>query len=238
MWFLDELFKYDQSLLLFLNSVVGHSWTADQIIRSVSHNYLFKGVVAFSIFWALWSSVERTVRQQLLAVLVLTIAAIVLGRLLAEVLPFRLRPIHDPNLAVRIAIGMPTTTLQTASAFPSDHAVMFFALAGGLWMINRLAGLIAVAHAAFLVCLPRICLGLHFPTDIIAGALLGVLMVYFFIPPLTRLLNKYDLIIRLENHRAIFYPSMFVITFEAASMFDSSRQVMAIVGSIARTFLT
>jgi hypothetical protein len=56
------------------------------------------------------------------------------------------------------------------SSFPSDHACLFFALATGLCLISPVIGGLALLHASLIVSLPRIYLGLHYPTDVLAGA--------------------------------------------------------------------
>jgi undecaprenyl-diphosphatase len=67
--------------------------------------------------------------------------------------------------------------IMADSAFPSGHAQMAAAFWGALALARRrawLTGLAAVAVAA--VSLSRLALGVHYPQDVIAGALLGLML--------------------------------------------------------------
>ena len=57
-------------------------------------------------------------------------------------------------------------------SFPSDHAAVAFAIAFGVLAFSRRAGILFLA-AATLISLSRIALGLHYPSDVLAGALVG-----------------------------------------------------------------
>jgi undecaprenyl-diphosphatase len=57
-------------------------------------------------------------------------------------------------------------------SFPSGHSSAAFGLAFGLYFWNRRWGTAALA-AATLVALGRVYVGVHYPSDIIAGAALG-----------------------------------------------------------------
>jgi len=61
------------------------------------------------------------------------------------------------------------------SSFPSGHAAFFFALATVVFLYNRKAGW-CFFTASFLISLARIYVGVHYPSDIIGGALIGVLV--------------------------------------------------------------
>jgi undecaprenyl-diphosphatase len=58
------------------------------------------------------------------------------------------------------------------SSFPSDHAAIAFAIAFGVLAFSRRAGIFFLA-AATLIGLSRIALGLHYPSDVLAGVLVG-----------------------------------------------------------------
>lgn len=57
-------------------------------------------------------------------------------------------------------------------SFPSDHAAAAFAIAFAVYAVSRRAGaaFLAVATA---IAVSRVALGLHYPSDVIAGALVG-----------------------------------------------------------------
>ena len=60
----------------------------------------------------------------------------------------------------------------TDPSFPSDHAAAAFAIAFAVLAFSRRAG-IAFLVGATLIGLSRIALGMHYPSDVLAGALIG-----------------------------------------------------------------
>ena len=74
--------------------------------------------------------------------------------------------------------------------FPSDHATAAFAIAVALLLRDRAWGLVVLAGAVVLAA-GRVAMGVHYPTDVVAGAVLGALAALaLHAPPVRRLLNR------------------------------------------------
>ena len=66
---------------------------------------------------------------------------------------------------------------QFESSFPSGHASFFFALATGVYLYNKKAGFIYLILAG-LMGFARVFVSVHWPLDILAGAVLGVVTTF------------------------------------------------------------
>jgi undecaprenyl-diphosphatase len=64
------------------------------------------------------------------------------------------------------------------NSFPSDHTILFFAFCISFYLFNRKTGLLWVI-AAFLVGFSRIWVGVHYPADVIAGAVISIIAALF-----------------------------------------------------------
>ena len=79
--------------------------------------------------------------------------------------------IHTPRPFVALS-GVHALIPETGFAFPSGHATFFMALAVGIFMSHRKAGIFFII-AAVLIGVARIIAGVHFPIDILGGFILG-----------------------------------------------------------------
>jgi len=61
------------------------------------------------------------------------------------------------------------------AAFPSGHASFFFALSTIVYFYNKKLGILFYV-ASFFIVISRVFVGVHWPLDILAGAILGILM--------------------------------------------------------------
>lgn len=78
--------------------------------------------------------------------------------------PFARNPIH---------LLIPYDASQTA--FPSGHASFYFALSTIIFGYNRKIGIFFYIASTFIV-VARIFVGVHWPSDVLAGAVVGVVM--------------------------------------------------------------
>lgn len=154
------MYTMDAWVIESVANAYGTYAVVDQAIGFIEDSPITKGMFPMMLLWGLWfSRVQREERRaRLMAVIVVCVLAIALGRLLALSLPFRERPFHA---LVERGIWPPTDALETWSAMPSDHALPFFSLAAGLFLVQRTVGSIALVHATIVVSLPRLYLGHH-----------------------------------------------------------------------------
>ena len=93
---------------------------------------------------------------------------------------------HSPRPFV--ALNLSPLVSESSWSFPSGHAMLFFALAMTIFYASRRLGAWYFAFAA-INGLARIFVGVHWPLDIIGGALLGIvsaMVVHALFEPLTR----------------------------------------------------
>jgi len=231
---------FDQSITLFFNQYVGRSWLLDSLVVFLSDQDFLKGGVALALFWLAWFQTDgdATVnRRRLLAMLVACTVTLTLGQVLQVGLPFRLRPLHTPELALTLPATLHPKSLDGWSSLPSDHATLFFAISTGLMYVSRSLGLWSLAHTIVIVCLPRLYLGIHFASDLIAGALIGMAASYLLC---YREYGAHVVGYMLnwgKRFPAALHAGLFLTTLQFATLFNDIRAIGGFVLTTARTVL-
>lgn len=229
---------FDAGILHFFNQFVHRSWVFDSFIVLISSNHLIKGGVLVALIWWVWfrdSNLET--RELIFAGVIASLLAVVLARVLAHVLVFRERPIYNTGLHLKLPYTLDEDSLIHWSSFPSDHAVVFFALATSIWFVSRAAGAFALCYTTVVVCLTRVYLGIHYPTDMLAGAILGIGIARLAKIPAVRIQLSRTAMEWLEKSPGLFYAFFFLLTFQIATIFDPARNIVSFFRKVLEVVL-
>ena len=235
---------FDTSILHFVNQFAQRSWVFDKTVVFTSEDPFVGGGLATTFFWWCWFGKSQCPqkckeRATLLAGLAVSFAALFVARGLALSLPFRVRPYLIPDLHFRPPVGAYEfyPLLINWSAFPSDHAVLYFAMATCIFLVSWKVGSLAYLHAFFIICMPRLYLGEHYPTDIVVGALIGIGMGLLASTARLRALFSRLPLRFLDYSPAGFYTCFYVCTFLFATNFNSVRTISYYVWLISSHWL-
>ena len=161
-----------------------HNSFTQTIVPIITH--LGTGGVIWIISGLLLTIKRKTRPIGVMMLLSLTVAAIV-GNLMIKPIFNRTRP-YLANDDLILLIGAPM-----GSSFPSGHSISSFASATALFLRKKSAGIVALVFA-FMIAFSRVFLFVHYFTDVLAGALLGiltaVLLEKFFGDKIDALLEK------------------------------------------------
>jgi len=91
------------------------------------------------------------------------------------------RPIIDTNLNIFVNDVLARKSWSRTSSFLSDTATLFFGISAIIFSRNKILGIIALTWSFIVAGLFRVAFGLHYPSDIIGGFILGFACVYYFI---------------------------------------------------------
>jgi len=103
------------------------------------------------------------------AVLISYVGVLLFGELLLKHVVIRPRPCQIDQ-AFALLVERPTS-----SSFPSTHTAFAFGAATAIFMKYKKIG-VALFVIAALIAFSRLYLFLHFPTDVLCGAVLGIVM--------------------------------------------------------------
>lgn len=223
----------DLEILNYFNSFAQRVPSFDVLVKIISTNHLIKGGFFMIVFWYLWFHKNNLRdRSTMVCNMVGSVVVMIAARLMAMMLPFRHRPKLNTDLDFVLPVGSRQEELMSNSSFPSDHAALFYSLSMGIYLVSGKAGIAAFIYSFFVISLPRIYLGLHYPSDIIGGAVLGILGViaanmHFIKSKIAPSLLKTE-----SSHPGLFYGMLFLISFQISSLFEESREIMKYISRL------
>ncbi len=170
-----EPLQFDLHAAAELARFLGRSPLLDHCVQSAIHHHLLGGIPFAGAVFYFWVQAEHENRPErlgrLITILLGSLAAIALALWAGEVISW-LPPQHQPGLA-RL---YPKYLIwdDNTNSFPSDSTAVYTAISVGLISLNRRAGAMLLAAVLLLVSLPRMYVGGHYPTDVLAGLLIGL----------------------------------------------------------------
>lgn len=196
-----NIIELDHQLFLFINGFVGNSAFIDNIARSVVNDYFVPTLLSLILLgaWFYWDdSKRRDVNQKSVVVSILAVgfASLVIVSLMNY---FFDRPRPFDVLETNLLFYKPTDP-----SFPSNSTVVAFSLATSAFLANKKVGIIALILSAF-YGLTRIFVGVHFPLDVLTGAIIGILAVFvlsrfqFFLMRIVLIVRKVLKILNLKE---------------------------------------
>ncbi len=172
---IDFLKSVDRSVFLFFNSSCSNK-VFDAFYTAITDKYFW--IIPLMLVLILYI---KKFKKKTIAPILLTIIAIAIADPFASYIlkPFfgRLRPCNPENLieGAKYLLGN-----KTSFSFPSNHAVNVFAFCTVFCYFHPNKKVIFILIAVN-IAFSRIYTGVHFPADVIAGALFGYLVSHLLL---------------------------------------------------------
>lgn len=166
----EEIIRWDKALFFLINSV----WTSplkDEIMPLLRNKYIWAPLYVFIAAFFL----KNYKIHGVYVLLYLGVVVLFCDQISTTLKPFiqRLRPCHDDFWIehLRLLVGC-----GKSFGFPSNHAANHFGVAAFLgvllWRNSRFILPVALLWAG-VICYAQVYVGVHYPLDILGGAVLG-----------------------------------------------------------------
>jgi undecaprenyl-diphosphatase len=163
---IDWLVNLDTRLFLFFNNALANS-VFDRVMPIITNDWVLRAVFLVIVVLLLIFGKKQGRITALLCVVALLLSDQITSHLIKPMIA-RVRPCHvipDVHLLVACSQGL---------SFPSSHAANSFAIAALISLSYRRQVWLYLSIAA-IISYSRIAVGVHYPFDVLAGTLVGVL---------------------------------------------------------------
>jgi undecaprenyl-diphosphatase len=162
----------DEAIVVWLNGGVGRVGPFDDVMETVVSDY-FAPVLGSLVLLALWFSGDDRSRFANQVTTATGTMAVGFANMLVAILNaniFRDRPFVDHDLTLLFYE-------PTDSSFPANATAVGFGLATAVFVRHRRLGLTLYA-LAFAWGFARVYAGVHYPTDVLTGAAIGIVAAF------------------------------------------------------------
>lgn len=168
----------DVKLLYFFNDFAGTSKIFDALIVFLAAylQYVFVAAFLVLLYFAAYSR-----REKLYLFWTTAISIFVARGVITEIIRlFYHRPRPFLTLPVSKLLSNGWFYSDAEWSFPSGHSAFFFAMATAIFLYNKKWG-IWFFVAAILINISRIIAGVHYPSDILGGTIVGIVVGYLVV---------------------------------------------------------
>lgn len=164
LWFINQLAQF-----------LGRSRLLDLGVQSAIYHNVLGGVWYGAVLFVFWVRAgqqdDEATRRRVVTTLLGSLVAVLLMILAGALLSWP-PPVYHPSLA-----GLYPPYIYThpgPNSFPSQSTTLYAAVAAGVFSLHKATGTLLWVGIVLLVGLPRIYAGGHYPSDVLAGIILGL----------------------------------------------------------------
>ena len=227
---LDAIIAIDTQVAVAVNAFAARPTTFNHLVVLLTGEDFIKMAPFVAVFVWFWNRPPHAAHRLIvLRGMAGIFAAFFAGRILQLGLPMRMRPMHDAALGLAQPAFTSHEMLGGWSSFPSDHAAIFGAAVCLVFALSRPLGVLAALYAILVVLLPRLYVGVHFPTDILAGCLLGMAagLAALTLAAGARLARA---VLRFaERHPALFHTAAVIYLIQLSELFHEAREYASVL---------
>ena len=166
---MDQILEWDKALFLYLNGLNTGSWDSFWVVVTKIDNWIPLYILFFLLFW------KKLPRKKALIATISTVVllGITLGiTSLVKNYVTRIRPSNEPNLKGLVRVLQDTIDFS----FFSGHSAVSFAMSVFVILVlkKHTKWIWLVLIWPFLFALSRIFVGVHYPSDLLVGAIVGI----------------------------------------------------------------
>lgn len=170
----------DLYVLQKLNELVALKGPWYFIFNALGENPFIRGAPIFTCLLYVWFSREDIQHKSKVILGVFGVCIAVLISVYCQShLNFHLRPILDGSIRIANPNGWEAKFFdKRIYSFPSDTATVYLAISFVIFLLNRKLGTACLLWSVLTAGITRVAFGLHYPSDIVGGLILGSAVVF------------------------------------------------------------